>query len=151
MFFRQKKSQGFTLIELLVAIAIIVILSVIIIANVATSRAKSRDTIRIGDVKQLQQAIQTYFSTCYAYPASLSNLSSDCTGAKLLTSIPIDPSTKLNYAYATSSSPMKFHVCATLETNTSTNGRAGIGAIPGAVSDSCDGTKVKVFDLTGGL
>ena len=143
MVLKLKKNQGFTLVELMVVIAVIVIISIIVIVNIATARTKSRDTMRITDVKQLQGAIQSYFSTNYVYPNSLSDLSPG-----ILTSIPKDPSTKLNYGYATSTSPVKFHVCATLELNTPT-GRAGIAPI--ITGDPCNGTIASVFDLIGGV
>lgn len=141
MVFVHKK--GFTLVELMVVVAIIALISIVVVANVATARARSRDTVRAGDVKHLQEALQSYFSTNYTYPSSLSSLAPG-----ILNSIPKDPKSKADYGYATSSSPLRFHVCATLESNTP-KGKAGVAKFD--ANDGCDGTIGSVFDLTGGV
>lgn len=65
-----KKSLAFTLIELLVVIAIIGILSTLTVVLLQNSRAKSRDSKRIGDVKQMQTALEMYFSDWNTYPTT---------------------------------------------------------------------------------
>lgn len=61
--------KGFTLIELLVVIAIIGILSVIILATVNNSRQNARDGQRLSDIKQLENALEIYFTGAgYVYP-----------------------------------------------------------------------------------
>lgn len=64
-----KNKLGFTLIELLVVVAIIAIMTGLIMASLASSRAKARDAKRISDVAQLQLALEQYFSQHNAYPA----------------------------------------------------------------------------------
>jgi type II secretion system protein G len=61
-------SRGFTLIELLVVIAIIGILSSIVLASLNTARARSRDARRMSDIKQINTALQLYFSENGKYP-----------------------------------------------------------------------------------
>lgn len=60
--------QGFTLIELLVVIAVIGILSTLAIVSLAGVRAKSRDTKRVADIKQIGNALELYFNDTGSYP-----------------------------------------------------------------------------------
>lgn len=60
---------GFTLIELLVVIAIIGVLASIVLASLNNARIKSRDAKRIGDIKQIQTALElSYDSQGSQYP-----------------------------------------------------------------------------------
>lgn len=63
-------SRGFTLIELLVVIAIIGILSAVVLTNLTTSRAKSRDAARQTAIHNIQNALELYYSMNGQYPAS---------------------------------------------------------------------------------
>ncbi len=65
-----KNRKGFTLIELLVVIAIIGILSTIAVIALQSARGKSRDAKRIADVKQIQTALEMYYSDQVAYPTT---------------------------------------------------------------------------------
>ena len=81
-YFSNKK--GFTLIELLVVIAIIAILTAIVTANFATSKAKARDAKRISDIAQIQLALEMVFDRCNVYPPDITNITTDiCTGYPL--------------------------------------------------------------------
>lgn len=62
--------KGFTLIELLIVIAIIGVISSIVIANVNQARAKSRDSVRKSDLRQIQLALELYFDAYGGYPSS---------------------------------------------------------------------------------
>ena len=64
-----RKQKGFTLIELLVVIAIIGLLSTLAIVALNTARQRSRDAIRLSDVKQIQTALELHFADQGAYPA----------------------------------------------------------------------------------
>jgi prepilin-type N-terminal cleavage/methylation domain-containing protein len=57
---KRKQKRGFTLIELLVVVAIIAILASIVLANLETSRKKTRDSRRKSDIKQIQVALELY-------------------------------------------------------------------------------------------
>ncbi len=64
-----KKIRGFTLIELMVVIAIIGILASIIFTSLNSARAKGRDAKRGQEVKQLEGALDLYFSANGQYPS----------------------------------------------------------------------------------
>lgn len=74
MFQRKINKKAFTLIELLVVIAIIGILSTLAIVSLQNARKSARDAKRVADVKQLQNAIELYYSDENSYPSSLDNL-----------------------------------------------------------------------------
>ncbi|MEK7576715.1 MAG: prepilin-type N-terminal cleavage/methylation domain-containing protein [Patescibacteria group bacterium] len=67
------RNRGFTLIELLVVIAIIGILASIVLASVRTVRAKGRDAKRIGDMKQITNALNLYYFDKGVYPPASSD------------------------------------------------------------------------------
>ncbi len=61
--------KGFTLIELLVVIAIIGLLSTLAVVALSSARLKSRDAKRVSDLKQMQTALELYFTDQNAYPS----------------------------------------------------------------------------------
>ncbi len=65
-----KAPKGFTLIELLVVIAIIGILASIVLVSLSSARAKSRDGQRISELKEMQKALELYYSDHGRYPIS---------------------------------------------------------------------------------
>jgi type II secretion system protein G len=60
--------KGFTLIELLVVIAIIGLLSTLAVVALGSARQKARDSKRLSDVKQMQNALELYYNDQNAYP-----------------------------------------------------------------------------------
>jgi len=72
------KKRGFTLIELLIAIAIIVVLSSLTLANYSTSRMKARDAQRINDLAQIKTALELFYNHNGYYPQS--SCGWDCNG-----------------------------------------------------------------------
>ncbi|MCX6729913.1 MAG: type II secretion system protein [Candidatus Portnoybacteria bacterium] len=60
--------KGFTLIEILVVVSIIGILATIVIVSVGSARAKARDSKRISDLNQVQNAIWLYYDNNGAMP-----------------------------------------------------------------------------------
>lgn len=66
---RNKNAKAFTLIELLVVIAIIGLLASIVLIALNSARLKSRDAKRVADLRQLQTALEMYYSDNGAYPS----------------------------------------------------------------------------------
>ncbi|MBI2415288.1 MAG: type II secretion system protein [Candidatus Kerfeldbacteria bacterium] len=113
--------KGFTLIELLIVIAIIGLLATLAIVSLTTAQQKARDTKRVADLKQLQNAVELYFSqgSTATYPDS-----TDATwvtfGADIddyITTIPVAPnnSDTDRYVYATNDTQTEYVFLATLE------------------------------------
>ena len=79
------QKKGFTLIELLVVIAIIALLSTLAVVALSSARQKSRDAKRLADVKQIQTALELYFTDQNGYPTGtslvLGGASALCLGA----------------------------------------------------------------------
>lgn len=63
-----KNNKGFTLIELLVVIAIIGLLSTLAVVALGSARQKSRDAKRLSDIKQIQTALELYYTDQNQYP-----------------------------------------------------------------------------------
>jgi prepilin-type N-terminal cleavage/methylation domain-containing protein len=64
-----KNSQrGFTLIELLVVISIISLLSSVVLAGLATARKKGQDGQVVAQRRQIQLALELYYSNNGGYP-----------------------------------------------------------------------------------
>lgn len=65
----KRDHRGFTLIELLVVIAIIGLLATLSVIALNSARLKARDARRVSDIKQLQTALEMYYSDVSSYPA----------------------------------------------------------------------------------
>ncbi|MFA4942757.1 MAG: prepilin-type N-terminal cleavage/methylation domain-containing protein [Patescibacteria group bacterium] len=63
-----KPKKAFTLIELLVVIAIIGVLATVSIIALSNARSKSRDAKRVGNMKQVQTALELFFNDNGRYP-----------------------------------------------------------------------------------
>ncbi|MFA7702591.1 MAG: prepilin-type N-terminal cleavage/methylation domain-containing protein, partial [Patescibacteria group bacterium] len=63
-----KPKRAFTLIELLVVIAIIGVLATVSIIALSNARSKSRDAKRVGNMKQVQTALELFFNDNGRYP-----------------------------------------------------------------------------------
>lgn len=60
--------RGFTLIELLVVIAIIGLLSTLAVVALGSARQRARDSKRVSDLRQVQTALELYYTDNSAYP-----------------------------------------------------------------------------------
>jgi prepilin-type N-terminal cleavage/methylation domain-containing protein len=89
-----KTSKGFTLIELLMVISIISLLSSIILGYVGSARAKSRDTVRLNDMQQINTAAHMYYEDKNEVPDSIETL----VNTGYLSAVPKDPSTGIVYS-----------------------------------------------------
>jgi len=129
--------RGFTLIELLVSITIIGILASIGLNTFTSAQKKSRDVKRKGHLKQIQDALESYYNDQEQYPADSSGLivgcgaaaAEDCTwgetafsntttGTVYMIQMPQDPSNGTNYfyeAFSVSGVRTKYQLYARLE------------------------------------
>jgi len=65
------KKRAFTALELLIVIAIIGILISIALSGINFSRKRTRDNIRVSDIKNITLALQQYHDVCRQYPADI--------------------------------------------------------------------------------
>ena len=112
------RKLGFTLIELLVVISIIGILVAVGVVSYTRAVKLSRDSRRKTDLEQIRQALETYRSENFAYPAtsSLADLVPDYIAA-----LPTDPKEgTAGYVYTyTRTANTTYTLCAELENYTS--------------------------------
>lgn len=144
-------SGGFTLLELLVVIAILGILATIGLGSFASSQAKSRDSKRKADLKNIAIVLETYRNDNPTYPAAdASNKIIGCgttalpttcdwgtawekNGAVYMSTLPIDNSA-YNYYYESDGASYKLY--ARLE---NTNDQQAVGGEAGGYTAiECD-------------
>jgi general secretion pathway protein G len=122
--------KGFTLIELLVVIAIIGLLSTLAVVALSSARLKARDSKRLSDLKQVQTALELYFTDNNAYPAGAAiNLGTanyiclnDAAGFTVtgcadpyMGLVPSDPLSTQNYVYTVAAGNLSYTLTAVLE------------------------------------
>ncbi len=125
------RKQGFTLIEILIVVAIIAVLASAVLIGLGPVQRQGRDARRISDLRQVQTALELYYSKCGYYPGAAQSASpcsgfqqitawSDITNALVgssigVTQIPNDPTAGKSYFYGTSSNGNTYVLGATLE------------------------------------
>ena len=137
--------KGFTLIELLIVIAIIGLLSTLSVVALGSARVKARDSKRLSDLKQLQTALELYYTDQNSYPTgsslTLGGSTSACLNATgfaatgcsspYMGSVPADPQGG-TYVYTSASS--SYTITAALEGEV--NGLdGGITLTPAGIAD----------------
>ncbi len=95
--YKASREKGFTLVEMMIVLSIIGLLSVVVITSTTLSRAKTRDTVRMNDMRAIGIGLALYYDVNKIYPASMSTLSA--VGQGYLPTIPKDPVTKVDYEY----------------------------------------------------
>lgn len=120
--------KGFTLLELLVVISIIAILITIGLTSFTTSQKKGRDAKRKSDIKDVQNALEQYYSICgYRYPTPTGTffISVNCSSPaiSIMPTAPIDPRVVTPYFCgptpgASNCTSTSYTVCAMLEGET---------------------------------
>ncbi|HLD31648.1 MAG TPA: type II secretion system protein [Patescibacteria group bacterium] len=139
--------KGFTLIELLVVIAIIGLLSTLAVVALGSAREKSRDAKRLSDLKQVQTALELYYTDNSSYPTAASSTvigtgSYACLNASgwaeagcadaFMGQVPTDPGSS-DYAY-TSADGTTYTLTATLE-GTMNNLTGTVQASPSGIAN----------------
>jgi len=143
--------KGFTLIELLVVIGIIGLLSTLAVVALGSARQKARDSKRLSDIKQVQTALELYFTDTNSYPSGSYTLGTDatcltgdgfttgsgCTGATTtyMGLIPSDPqSGTYDYEYsAASGTPTTYVLTTYLEGSVNDLGPGTVTATPDGI------------------
>lgn len=136
-----KAKGGFTLIELLIVIAIIGLLATLAIVSLTTAQRKARDTKRIADIKQLQNAVELYYSEVAAYPIPVDLTLDSWTEfgaaiASYITNIPIDPTNSGTsvYTYGSNDAGTQYFIGAILEDTS----HSALGGDDDALYDNVD-------------
>ncbi len=138
--------KGFTLIELLIVVAIIGLLSTLAVVSLGSARVKARDSKRLADLKQLQTALELYYTDQNAYPpapaVALGTGAASCLNATgfgntgcsspYMGAVPADPKSPAVYTYTAASS--SYSISATLE-GTVSGLSAGITLSPAGIAD----------------
>ena len=140
--------KGFTLIELLVVIAIIGLLSTLAVVALGSARTKARDSKRLSDLKQVQTALELYYTDQGLYPTASSSITLGAGSAVCLNSsgfaaagcatpymglVPNDPGSN-TYGYA-SANGSTYTITATLE-GTVNDLTGNIQATPAGITNS---------------
>ncbi|MBT3230443.1 hypothetical protein HN358_01495 [Candidatus Uhrbacteria bacterium] len=102
--------SGFTKIEILIIATIVGVLGLSAVFAVTTARSRTRDAVRMSDVRQVQAGLEVYFIGNNAYPESLdymalgtattkcltqNGFTSNCTSGAYLEAVPSAPSAGL--------------------------------------------------------
>jgi prepilin-type N-terminal cleavage/methylation domain-containing protein len=137
--------RGFTLIELLVVIAIIGVLAAAVLTILTSARVSGRDSKRLGDVKELQTALQFYYDKNSVYPDFLSDL---VTG-KQIPIEPKDPRTGEPYFYDLTGAGSSYHLGTNLEDKNNKALKSDKDSVTDTINGG-DGTVSQPSDCGGG-
>lgn len=107
----RSNKKGFTLLELVIIIGIIGILAgVFVFSSFTGTQKRANDVRRKTDVKNIQTAMEQYFSTCgNVYPTGPFT-SIECGSQTILSAVPKDPKTGADYTL-TSTDGSSYSVC----------------------------------------
>ncbi len=139
--------KGFTLIELLVVIAIIGLLSTLAVVALGSAREKARDSKRLSDIKQVQTALELFYTDQSTYPsgssATLGSTSFVCLNSAGFNAagcanpymglVPSDPGSGGIYTYTGASST--YTITATLEGAVGNLTAGAISATPSGITN----------------
>lgn len=148
-----KTVHGFTLIELMVAIAILAIVSTAGLVIFTGAQRSARDSKRTSDLSEIQKALEQYYAINKSYPVDDSVDVSSITVGNFAGYFqagrpPQDPQASLDYQYYYCPGPIRYIICAKLEScgtkcnrNTlPTDGCATIGDSASPAAFYCIGT-----------
>lgn len=112
--------KGFSLLELLIVISIIAIMITLGISSYSTAQKKGRDSKRKSDLKDVQSALEQYYSVCgniYPIPTNFYSQGIICNSPTIaiLPNLPSDPRGITSYS-CSSCNTTSYTLCASLET-----------------------------------
>lgn len=113
--------KGFTLIELLIVIAIIGLLASMVLVGFGTFRSRGRDARRIADMREVQNALELFYTKSNRYPdateaADWAGLTATLLAAGIgINAVPNDPLPPAVYLYSPSTDFQNYVIGATME------------------------------------
>lgn len=145
------KKWGFTLIEFLIVIVVIGILATIVIVLFNNASMKARDTKRLGDIRQIQTALESYYNRNAGYPSALTagNSFVDANGEIYMAKIPKDPKlTESGHEYTyTANGANSYILTYTLASGANNIAAGNWEAVPGDIATPAG---IKCLGATGG-
>jgi len=143
--------KGFTLIELLVVITVIGLLSAMVLVGLSGVRSQGRDTRRVADLRNTQNALEIYFNKQNQYPASsdFPTLESTLRAANIgVSKLPSDPLNRdaYIYRYQASADGLHYVLSVTLENVDSQTLRDDVD-IPAFVGGAACGDPVYCLEM----
>ncbi len=117
-----KNQRGLTLVEILVVVAVIGTLAGVLLnlLDIPGTQAEARDASRVSDLKEIQVALELYYSDNGTYPATISDLQ-----PQYINQLPTDPSSGTNYTYLSASPFHTYNLTAGMETDQFSNNTCG--------------------------
>lgn len=121
------RKKGFTILELLIVVAIIGILTAATLVLLSDTRARGRDAKRLSDMREIEKALNLYYSSNQNFPISVSTttlsgedaVSTALENAGFISQLPPDPHhPTLSYEYVTDAGGTEFTLTFCLETDT---------------------------------
>ncbi len=79
--------QGFTLVELLIVVGIIGLLSSVTLVGLGSFRARGRDARRVADLREVQNALELYYTQSQAYPPTTGSTADGTSWRSMVTAI----------------------------------------------------------------
>ena len=101
----KNKESSFTLIELLMVISIITLLASVLFSYIGSAHAKTRDAVRLSDIKQIGTAANLYYEDTGILPTQIGPGNGGLV-PKYLPSEPKDPKTGISYSFTRSSNTL---------------------------------------------
>ena len=111
--------------ELLVVISIIAILITVGLTSFSTAQKKARDSKRKNDIKEVQTALEQYYSVCGSvYPTGADDsfyaggIVCSSPSLAMMPTVPSDPPYYCPTPAATNCTSLTYQICASLESET---------------------------------
>lgn len=84
-----RSQVGFTVVELIVVVLVVGILLAFTLPNLFSAQTRARDDTRKNDLRNLQQALETYHNDFVGYPTTIEGLA--ILAPDYINSVPNDP------------------------------------------------------------